>query len=253
MSSPNSNVQAAFESVLLVPKPARVARWLLAFVAFLVILGFFAGLVIYRIAPDPEHPVARAMRRFDLGHEPSLASYYSSAALGASAGLLLLIGRLTRFADNQQARYWYCLAGILALMSIDEAIMIHEMVDTSLHELLDTRGMFYFAWIIPAMGLVIAVVLFFYPFTKKLNSRTRALFIGSAVLFVAGAIGMEMVAGLIVEKLGYEVGISSLSHIISQSVEEGLEMCGVVLFIFALLDYVQQISPSFRLAFRNSN
>ena len=67
------------------------------------------------------------------------------------------------------------------------------------------------------------------------------------MIYIAGALGMETIGGYIADKQGYNTvyGLAS-------SVEELLEMFGVVIFINALLSYLQlQTSQvSFSLSFQ---
>ena len=62
-------------------QPEKVAKWLLIIVFAIVVLGAIANIMIYNIAPSTDHPIAKFMKRFDLGHEPSLPNWYSSVAL----------------------------------------------------------------------------------------------------------------------------------------------------------------------------
>ena len=62
------------------------------------------------------------------------------------------------------------------------------------------------------------------------------MFVASAGLFVGGAIGMEMIAGIVVEARG----VASIWHTLVQTVEETCEMLGIVVFLYALLDYIQR-------------
>ena len=219
--------------------PKRIAQRLALLVLIIVVVGTVANIIIYNVAPSTEHALAKLMKRFDLGHEPSLPNWYSSIALLAASMLLAIIASAEKFAASKDTSRWYTLAAGFLLMAVDEAILIHEMADAPLHEWLDTGGLLYFAWVIPYFIVVLLLGAFFLPFLLRLSSRTRSLFVISGTLFVSGAIGVELFEGLIVDSQGVERGFASLKLTFAQTIEEALEMFAIVLFIYALLDYLQ--------------
>lgn len=231
-------------------RPATVAKWLVIVVCTLAVTGTIANLVIYQVAPTPEHKVARLMHRFDLGHEPSLPAWYSSLALLAASLLLATIGLKKRRMADSYARHWLGLSLIFLLLAVDESVMFHEMLGNIVPPSLRPGGAFFFPWVIPAMLGVTVIGLLYLRFLVHLERRTRWLFVIAGTLFVGGAVGMEMVSAAIIEQHGMasvgdvsseliaEHGVSSLGHTFSQTIEETLEMLGIVLFIYALLDYL---------------
>ena len=87
-------------------------------------------------------------------------------------------------------------------------------------------------------GFATLLLAFVYlKFMRALAPKTRNLFLASAALFLSGAIGMEIVSSVVVSSMGgWETGFYSLTHANHYSIEEPLEMVGVVVFIYALLD-----------------
>ena len=139
----------------------RVAITLGVTIVTLVVTGATANWMIYNLF-SPGHPVSDVLRRFDLGHEPSIPAFYSSVMILACALLLSIIARSAlRF-----QRSWYLLAIFFLCMALDEAVMFHEMVDTGMRMLLPTSGPFFFAWVLPAMVFVIAFGLVFFQFLR---------------------------------------------------------------------------------------
>jgi len=226
--------------ITVVVRPWRIARALVALVLLIVIVGTVANIVIYNIAPSSEHELAKLMKRFDLGHEPSIPNWYSSIALLAASLLLAVVAKAERIAASADSRRWAALSVLALLLAVDEAVMIHEMLDAPLHAWLNTGGPFYFAWVIPYAGIVLVVGGFFVPFLRRLDVKTRRLFEISALMFVMGAIGVELIEGLIVEEFGVEGGFTSLRLTFAQMIEEALEMFAVVLLIYAILDYIKR-------------
>ena len=220
--------------------PRRMARILSGLVLLLAVTGTIANYVIYNVAPHPEDKLARLMRRFDLGHEPSLPGWYSSIALLACSALLAVIARHALRARSRDVAAWAGLAVVFLLLAMDEALMFHEMLSNTLQAWLNSSGVLYFAWVLPGATFVLLVAALCARFLVRLERRTRLLFIISGVVFVSGAIGMELAAGVVVESWGVE----SLAHTAIQTCEESLEMFGVVMFLYALLDWMgRNIGP----------
>jgi len=235
--------------LLLELKPATVARILTLVVMLLVIVGTIANYLIYNVAPDPEHPLARVLRRFDLGHEPSIPALYSSLALMVSAVLLAVIAISVRRSAREFFYHWLGLSVVFAILAVDETVMVHEMVDTALHQAFGLGGPLFFAWVIPGALFAIGFAIVYIKFLVHLDRLTRWRFIAAGGLFVAGAVGMEMVAGMIADS---DLGLESPAHTISQAIEECCEMLGIVLFIYALLDYINMHVGTIRISVSGS-
>lgn len=71
-------------------------------------------------------------------------------------------------------------------------------------------------------------------FLRKLPSETAFYLRLSGSIFVSGAIGFEMLGGKIVS----ENGKGTLIYVMFYTLEEFMELLGVVLFIFTLLRYM---------------
>ncbi len=231
-------------------RPRTVAKVLVSVIVVLITLGTVANIVIYHVAPDPDHRLARLMHRFDLGFEPSLANWYSSLVLLLNAVVVGIVALLKRQTGQPLVKHWCALSGLMLFMAVDEAIMIHEMFDKPLRELLNTGGLLYFAWVIPGSILVALVGIGFAGFLREIDPRTRRLFIAAGTVFVVGAIGMELLAGLVMSAHGSEAaGVFSYGHTFEQAVEEALEMVGALVFLYAVLDLLSRELGGVRLKF----
>ena len=81
------------------------------------------------------------------------------------------------------------------------------------------------------------VVAYLFNFVLAQAAKTRRLFFLSGLLFVGGAIGLEMLEGYVFKLYG------TAGHIYIDMLccaEELLEMVGVTVFIYALLDYLSK-------------
>jgi len=168
-------------------------------------------------------------RMFIFDAERNVPTAYSALALLACAILITEIGLRHRRA-GESAPLWYGLAFAFLFLAFDEFVQIHERLGVNMRDTLDTNQVFYFAWVIP-YGIALAVFVALYPrFLLRLPRRTMVLFIVSGLIFVTGAIGFEMLGGLI-------SGRGSVWYAAVSTIEETMEMLGIALFIYALLDY----------------
>jgi biotin transporter BioY len=71
----------------------------------------------------------------------------------------------------------------------------------------------------------------------------RQYLIASAIIYITGALGMELLGGLYRE--------DRWAGVIVTTIEETLEMVGVVLFIRGLLRYIQEQSDYIQIVMRN--
>ena len=124
--------------------------------------------------------------------------------------------------------------------SVDEAASIHELAIAPLHNALDTHGIFYFAWVIPALLVVVVLGLAYVRFLGNLPREVRTLFICAAGTYVIGALGGDLVGGRWYEAHGGD----NLTYALMTQIEENLETAGISLGIVAVLTYFIRIMPS---------
>ena len=199
----------------------------------IALLGGIVNAVIHHYNPAWNPRWRSLLSRFDLDHEPSLCAWFSTCLLLACAATLACLAIASRQQRRHHTVSWVGLAVLFLVLSLDEAIMIHEMADNTLRELLRTSGPFYFPWVIPGFLFVACVGAIFIRFLWTLPRRTRNRMFVSAALFLGGALGMEMVGTMCFLR----AGIESPNYIASMTAEELLEMLGTVLFLHTLLDY----------------
>ena len=171
---------------------------------------------------------------FSVGSDGNIPTFYSAFALLFCSGLLALTGLLTSVSKKPMKTYWYVLALIFVFLATDEMLELHEKLIEPLRAALQTSGMFHYAWIIPyaiATGAIGGVYL---KFLLSLPRRTGIGFVISGSIFIAGAVGLEMVGGVLFES----VGGKSPGYVVAQTIEEALEMIGIVMFIYFIADYI---------------
>lgn len=171
---------------------------------------------------------------FNLDHERNIPTFFSALMLTGCAFLLWLISTAQRRSGGAW-RLWYGLMGIFAFLAVDESVSIHERLIRPIRETLDVSGAFHFAWVIPYGFAVLIVGALYLRFLLSVGKRTAWLFVASGSVYVSGALGLELVSGYIASS----VGIGTAPYVIATTIEELLEMLGLALFAFALIEYME--------------
>jgi hypothetical protein len=118
-------------------------------------------------------------------------------------------------------------------LAMDEAFTIHETLIPIFRDLLNTSGIFRFAWVIPYGIALMVIVLLYSTFIFSLPGPIQKWVLIAGSLYVSGAILMELVGGYFFEVCGGRC----LLYQVSVFIEENLEMLGLSLFIFSLTFY----------------
>jgi hypothetical protein len=171
-----------------------------------------------------------------------------SAALLLLAGLLLAAIASVHRRRARQAGYWLLLSLIFVFLSLDEVAQLHELSIRPLREQFHASGFLYYPWIIPASLGVTLLAVGYSRFLIVLPSRTRWLFLFAAALYLGGSLLVEALSAMQASLHGQQ----TLGYHLIVTVEELLEMSGVVVFLYALLDYLTQRFPRITIHVRNS-
>ena len=221
----------------------RVRSVVRVLVAMIILIGV-AGVLAYAIGSVGSLTGFRpTLDRFNLDGEASVAAWFSGGVLLLCAGVLALLAGGADHAADAQRRSWWLLALLFGAMSVDEVVSFHELLIGRLRGLMNAGGIFYFAWVIPASLLVAVLALSLIPFLRSLPRKTAVRFLVAGTFFVAGALGLEMVAGWHVQRHTFE----NLTYFVMATVEELLEMVGATLFLRALLLYLSQVAGTVQL------
>ena len=175
--------------------------------------------------------------------EGNLPTCFSTMLLALAAALLYVIGSARRSEKSPDGRYWLALSGIFLYLSIDEAAHLHEMGRSIPQSIVpDWGGIFHRRWVVAAIPAVAVVCIVFFRFVMRLPKETRRLLLISATMFVGGALGLELVAGVL-----KHAGVAKPWRIVGETVEELCEMNGAILFNYALLRYIANHLPGIHL------
>lgn len=167
--------------------------------------------------------------------EKNIPTAYSFLILVMCSILLAIITFMHSRNRDRYAKHWQGLSVIFFVLAIDEFCSIHELATHITRNSLKTSGIFYFAWVIPGMAFLSIFILAYLKFVLALPRKTQLGFIISGSVFVFGAIGMELIGGYFFQLHGSD----NLIYIMNSTVEEMLEMSGIIIFIYNLLEYIK--------------
>ncbi|MEE9368995.1 MAG: hypothetical protein V3V05_09045 [Pontiella sp.] len=208
--------------------PCTLVRVLFSILAVLFVLHIVAWLPPILTGRD------YTIRYFDFGLEQNLPTLFSTGLLLLSSGLTLLIA-VTEKKKGQAFICWAVLSAVFLMLGIDETIMIHEKVSDLLHEQLNTTGMFRFVWVLPYGLAAVVFGLSMLRFYLRLPADTKKWIAFAAFTYVLGAIGIEMAGSARYSSNGFDSWYTVIS-----TIEEILEMCGAILFVYAFSRHIDQ-------------
>ena len=216
----------------------RCAAVLGVVVAILIAASLGATLLSFVTLDEPAISKIRdsLVRLIWVDEEGNVPAWFSASLLLLCSVLLAAIGAVTRNRQRAYAVHWLILSLVFLFLSLDESAQLHERSIEPLRSAFGVTGFLHYAWIIPASICVLLLGLGYVRFLATLPPKTSRLFLMAGALFVGGAIGIEALsakqASLLVEK-------DFIYHLIVTA-EELFEMAGLVLFIYALLDYIRR-------------
>jgi hypothetical protein len=186
--------------------------------AVIVLLVAHVGFLIAAVRSGDDSDPVRVL--FDLYQKVSVPNWFASFDLLIAALLLAGIAARRREARDPDATRWWWLAVGFAAMSLDRIACVHQLLNTFSKV----------SWEIPGAFICLAIGLAYVPFIRRLPARTRGLFVLAGGLYVFGVIVAERLGNM----LGVPVG--STADEIRQLFDEGPQILGVAIFVYALLD-----------------
>lgn len=212
--------------------PRKFFFVLLSIIGVLTALNFI-GIAITQYADLPkveEHLV----RLVDFDKERNIPAFYSSLAILCASIILACISRVEKGRDGDSKR-WMGLSVLFLFLALDEAVSIHELLSGPTRSLMDLDGALYLAWVVPYSLLVVGLVFIYGKFLFNLPFAIRVLFVLSGLVFIAGAVGFELLGS----NYHYIGNAGDAGYALLYTMEELLEMLGIAIFIYGLLFYLQ--------------
>lgn len=196
----------------------------------------FAGQIVAEYVITENQYVDRIASWLDVNAEASIPTWYATVTLMACGVLLAIIAIDARVRGRPYALHWALLAIGFGLLSLEEVIGVHSQATKVLRSAVSiTDGAGY----VIVLGLIVLVGLgvlawAFGRFYLALPRRQRVLFTTGLVIYLVGVFGSDAVG----DYLHDAVGEGSLLYIVVLTVEEALEMTGVLLILTGLLDHI---------------
>jgi hypothetical protein len=218
----------------IVLKPSAIVR-VLGAMAILLIVASTAGQFMKYYGGHPS--VYGLVRLFYVEEERNIPTFFSGFLLMFAALLLAVVTILGRKQSDPDVLKWMILTFGFIFMAFDELMSYHERLIMPVRRLLPdaTGGIFFFSWVIPAIVVVIVLGMIFLRFLLRLPARTRRAFLIAATLYIGGAIGGELMEGRYRALNG---DVEDFNFSMLATVEESLEMAGVIVLIHALLRFI---------------
>jgi hypothetical protein len=211
--------------------PRNTVIWLSAIAIFLVVAHLITIGMPY-ILEGFEHGLVRILfSLFFLDGEGNLPALFSTWLFLINAVLFLIVWKAARLAGDSQ-KIWLFLACVFVFLALDESISIHERLIDPLRQSLGASGIFYYTWIIPyGIGVVLLAIVAI-PVFWRMQKRIRFWFGLSAATYLFAAIGLEMISGKYLVMMNEN---KDIVWILMVTLEESLEMAGLIILVYALL------------------
>ena len=186
----------------------------------LALLLCHAALTIYHYQVS-ELPWLPWRQLFDVDEENNLPTWFSEFLLLTTAVLLWLCADKKRRDKDPSVDHWYTLTIGFLLLAMDEIAGFHETINS----LIDPT------WAIGGGLLALGIGIGFIPFLRRLPKRTAILFVVAGAIYVGGAVGVEII--------GEPLDSDTMTYNLLTVLEEGMEMFGVIFFMYVLLGYMR--------------
>lgn len=188
---------------------------------------------------------------FDFEYDSNLTTWYSSVTLLVCSLLLAVIAISKKKVQDRFFRHWQVLAIIFTILSLDEVAMLHERAGNLIEKLspVEFGGWLNFQWVLLGVPLTLIIAIFYLKFLAHLPHKTKTLFLLAGALYVGGALGLEILAG-------HQESLNTSSDFLYKlftTIEELWEKLGVLVFIQALLGYMEKYVNQIQIAIGNND
>lgn len=174
----------------------------------------------------PQYINELSILNFD--YETNIPTLFSSVNLLISS---LLCYKIYSALSNKS---WLIVSIAFIFASIDETARIHERL--SLFVFVNTN--IPFSWPYIYFSFIVVFFLIFKNFFVIFKKNTKKIIIMSFILFISGSLGFELISFL--NSDDFNPANPLKSKIILSTIEESLEIIGVIIFNFGLLKYLRE-------------
>lgn len=172
--------------------------------------------------------------------ETSPSTWLSVTMLSGSA---LLAGVCWRVDTRQRQTFWALVMLSLLAMSLDDAAEVHERVGGNVGDALgDASGLSYL-WVAPWAAIAAVIGRVLWRLRPRLPAPVRRWLLIGAGMSIGAAVVLEVVATKTVNRGGEG---SLTERLLLYSVEENLEMIGVLIIAYVLARHALAVSEQAR-------
>lgn len=206
--------------------------WIAAFIFAVILVG---GLVAHYLREniDITTPGWRGLSALSTllyaDGEANLWAWASGLLLAGIALCLAAVGLAARHEGEISAPY-FVLAVVAVELSADEIAQLHEKLAR-----FDPGSRFTFAWLTVGVPLAIMGGLILLWIARRIERRLRLGLILAGAIYLLGAVGFEAIGGIVVGGRLDDLSRASLPYHLLVGIEEGLEVTGALLALFAAL------------------
>ncbi len=211
--------------------PRRVMAGLIGVLSALAVISISTQAIHYLTSTD----VPALVRLVNLSREGNLPTWYQTSALLACSVPAAIIAASAFRARSPFRAQWALVAAALVYMSADEAAAIHELSVKPLRTALGASGLLYYPWVIIGLAVVVIAAMALRTFMAALPAPTRKALLTAAGVFLVGALGIEALSGMFAEQYGRD----NFGYGLITTLEESLEMFGVVIAIRGLMEHIR--------------
>jgi len=210
--------------------PRTIVKYLMIGVIFFTLVS--TGIQICKYVFDYKDDW---MKLFNLDRELNFPTWYSALMLAFCAALLRIIAIGKKQQGDRYTKDWQLLSTIFGFLAIDEVVSLHEiLIIPELSEALHLPWFLHSAWVIPGVFFVLWFIRRYSKFIRHLSPKSRRHFVLAGCVYVGGALILEMIGSHFAESLSQQ----HIVYALIATLEEFLEMTGIVIFIYALLSYL---------------
>lgn len=177
-------------------------------------------------------------------NEISIARWYGSLLLLFCTFLLIFITSFRRRMDSRIPFHWYILSLIFFGLTIIKIALIHKYIFSIMSDLLKQFDLYI---ILIIFFVIFAVIVFFLSLIFYINIRNKVkkYFFYAFFMYIIVAIPLDIFS----DYLSKVYGINSIIKNIVSNIEECCETLGSCILIFALFEYIANISNNIKISF----
>jgi hypothetical protein len=226
-------------------------------ILFGILFVAHVAVVAIRIELGYDHVYGLAPR-FDFDRPIGVPVWFGAVLL-LLASIVSVVGAAATKFDSTERRYWGVIAALLLLMSISRVTPFHVELTSWL---IENKSAAIGTWTniyVPMLGVMGVLLL---PFLWRLpRSSALAVSIAGAMIFVA-PVAFERVETRIAETVA-SAPVTELTrsqwrevrkdwpYVMAATLEEGVEICGFILYVVAAMGYLSRRGMEIRVEFRN--